>query len=77
MPPGANPRPSSSIRAVTAPALRANTMLTALGLSMFDDVGQRLLDDAIEGGLDVGWQPVADLRLEIDAHPGLLGEGVA
>ena len=44
---------------------------------MLDDVGQRLLDDAVEGGFDVGWKPLADPRLEVDAHAGLLGEGVA
>ena len=46
-------------------------------LGVLDDVRQRLLHDPVERRLDVARQPVADVRLEVDAHPGLLGEGVA
>ena len=43
---------------------------------MLDDIGQRFLDDPVKGGFNVGWKPLADTRLEVDAHPGLLGESV-
>ena len=46
-------------------------------LRVLDDVRQRLLHDPVERGLDVARQPVADARLELDPHPGLLGEGLA
>ena len=45
---------------------------------MLDDVRQRLLDDPVERRLDLARQPlVAELRLEVDAHAGLLAERVA
>ena len=47
------------------------------GLGVLDDVRQRLLHDPIESRLDVARQPAVELRLEVDAHSRLLGEGVA
>ena len=42
---------------------------------VFDDVGQRLLDDSVERGFNLGRQPLlAKLRLEVDADAAGFGE---
>ena len=42
---------------------------------VLDDVRQRLLDDAVEGGLDFAREPLlAELRLQVDPEPRLLAE---
>ena len=54
------------------------TMLTCVASRVLGDVGERLLDDPVERGLDLGRQPVvADGRLEVDRDPRLLGERLA
>ena len=56
---GVKPRPSSSITAVTAPVFAGQDDADGGRLCVLDDVRQRLLDDAVEGGLDLGRQPLA------------------
>ena len=50
-------------------------MLTFARVRVLDDVRQRLLDDAVERGLDLGGKPlVAEARLEANVDARLLAE---
>ena len=53
-----------------------NTTLIVLAC-VFDHIGERLLDDPIEGSFDLRVEPlVAECRLNVNVDCGLLGEGL-
>src|SRR5215467_6118711 len=53
---------------VDARIASAKTNLSMGGLGMFVDVVQRLLRDAIQTDLEVGWQRALALRVHLDLH---------
>ena len=56
--PGSNPTPSSSTMSTTCSTRRSRITSTWRRSRMLGDVGQRLLRDPIERGLDLGGQPI-------------------
>jgi hypothetical protein len=70
-----NPPPSSSTMAVDRSVASHEQDADFARFRMLDDVRQRLLDDAVDGRLDLGRQShVADSRFELHPEPRGLGK---
>ena len=70
----APPTPSSATSTTAGRRVRCTRTRTALALGVLGDVGQRLRDDVVGGGLDAVRKPLGQADVELERQPRAVGE---